>query len=208
MKVGIVVPYSWSFWGGVQEHADHQARALGRLGVDARIHAVDEARRVSVRLESPVPPPPEEEELELVSADDAQVERLSLCNGALQDPARGSRKGCPVEPAIPDADRGLALPGHDPKRLESREDLHVPEAELVAHPGPVGHDPGVVDGEDGDAELEPCIHRLLEEPDRNDLGSGRSEQVGVVHANALDASCEELLETFVGGLLLLYRHDL
>jgi phosphatidyl-myo-inositol alpha-mannosyltransferase len=37
MKVGIVVPYSWSFWGGVQEHADHQARALRRLGVDARI---------------------------------------------------------------------------------------------------------------------------------------------------------------------------
>ncbi len=37
MKVCIVVPYSWSFWGGVQEHADHQARALRRLGVDARI---------------------------------------------------------------------------------------------------------------------------------------------------------------------------
>jgi phosphatidyl-myo-inositol alpha-mannosyltransferase len=37
VKVGIVVPYSWSFWGGVQEHADHQARALRRLGVDARI---------------------------------------------------------------------------------------------------------------------------------------------------------------------------
>ncbi|MGH3005591.1 MAG: glycosyltransferase family 4 protein [Gaiellaceae bacterium] len=37
MNVGIVVPYSWSFWGGVQEHADHQARALRRLGVDARI---------------------------------------------------------------------------------------------------------------------------------------------------------------------------
>ncbi len=37
MKVGIVVPYSWSFWGGVQEHADHQARALRRRGVDARI---------------------------------------------------------------------------------------------------------------------------------------------------------------------------
>ncbi|HEU4450741.1 MAG TPA: glycosyltransferase family 4 protein [Gaiellaceae bacterium] len=39
MKVGIVVPYSWSFWGGVQEHADHQARALRRLGVDVRIIA-------------------------------------------------------------------------------------------------------------------------------------------------------------------------
>ena len=37
MKVGIVVPYSWSFWGGVQEHADHQARALGDLGVEAKI---------------------------------------------------------------------------------------------------------------------------------------------------------------------------
>ena len=37
MKVCIVVPYSWSFWGGVQEHADQQARALRRLGVDARI---------------------------------------------------------------------------------------------------------------------------------------------------------------------------
>jgi phosphatidylinositol alpha-mannosyltransferase len=37
MKVGIVVPYSWSFWGGVLEHADHQARALRALGVDARL---------------------------------------------------------------------------------------------------------------------------------------------------------------------------
>ncbi|MEO8289363.1 MAG: glycosyltransferase family 4 protein [Gaiellaceae bacterium] len=37
MKVGIVVPYSWSFWGGVQEHADHQARALAGLGIEAKI---------------------------------------------------------------------------------------------------------------------------------------------------------------------------
>jgi len=37
MKVGIVVPYSWSFWGGVQEHADHQARALRSLGIEAKI---------------------------------------------------------------------------------------------------------------------------------------------------------------------------
>ena len=28
MKVGIVVPYSWSFWGGVVEHAELQAEAL------------------------------------------------------------------------------------------------------------------------------------------------------------------------------------
>ena len=37
MKIGIVVPYSWSFWGGVPEHAEHQARSLARLGVEARI---------------------------------------------------------------------------------------------------------------------------------------------------------------------------
>jgi phosphatidylinositol alpha-mannosyltransferase len=37
MKIGIVVPYSWSFWGGVIDHADHQARALRELGHDARI---------------------------------------------------------------------------------------------------------------------------------------------------------------------------
>jgi phosphatidylinositol alpha-mannosyltransferase len=37
VKVGIVVPYSWSFWGGVLEHADHQARALHGLGVEAKL---------------------------------------------------------------------------------------------------------------------------------------------------------------------------
>jgi phosphatidyl-myo-inositol alpha-mannosyltransferase len=37
VKVGIVVPYSWSFWGGVQEHADHQARCLTSLGHEAKI---------------------------------------------------------------------------------------------------------------------------------------------------------------------------
>jgi phosphatidylinositol alpha-mannosyltransferase len=36
MKVGIVVPYSWSFWGAVVEHAELQADALRRLGVDTR----------------------------------------------------------------------------------------------------------------------------------------------------------------------------
>jgi phosphatidylinositol alpha-mannosyltransferase len=39
MKVGIVVPFSWSFPGGVMEHAELQAEALRRIGVDARIVA-------------------------------------------------------------------------------------------------------------------------------------------------------------------------
>jgi len=37
MKVGIVVPYSWSFWGAVVEHAELQAEALRRLGLDVRL---------------------------------------------------------------------------------------------------------------------------------------------------------------------------
>lgn len=37
MKVGIVVPYSWSFWGAVVEHAELQAAALRDLGVDVRL---------------------------------------------------------------------------------------------------------------------------------------------------------------------------
>jgi phosphatidylinositol alpha-mannosyltransferase len=36
MKVGIVVPYSWSFWGAVVEHAELQADALRRHGVETR----------------------------------------------------------------------------------------------------------------------------------------------------------------------------
>jgi phosphatidylinositol alpha-mannosyltransferase len=36
MKVGIVVPYSWSFWGAVVEHSELQAAALQRLGVETR----------------------------------------------------------------------------------------------------------------------------------------------------------------------------
>jgi phosphatidyl-myo-inositol alpha-mannosyltransferase len=37
VKVGIVVPFSWSFWGAVIEHAELQAAALRRLGVDVRL---------------------------------------------------------------------------------------------------------------------------------------------------------------------------
>jgi phosphatidylinositol alpha-mannosyltransferase len=36
VKVGIVVPYSWSFWGGVVEHAELQAEALRALGCEVR----------------------------------------------------------------------------------------------------------------------------------------------------------------------------
>ena len=35
--MGIVVPFSWSFWGAVVEHAELQAAALRRLGHDVRL---------------------------------------------------------------------------------------------------------------------------------------------------------------------------
>ena len=37
MKVGIVVPYSWSFGGGVVDHADAQRRALAAAGIETRL---------------------------------------------------------------------------------------------------------------------------------------------------------------------------
>ena len=37
MKIGIVVPFSWSFWGAVVEHAELQAEALEALGHDVRL---------------------------------------------------------------------------------------------------------------------------------------------------------------------------
>ena len=37
MKIGIVVPFSWSFWGAVVEHAELQAAALEEIGHDVRL---------------------------------------------------------------------------------------------------------------------------------------------------------------------------
>jgi phosphatidyl-myo-inositol alpha-mannosyltransferase len=36
VKVGIVVPYSWSYWGAVPEHAELKAEALQGLGIETR----------------------------------------------------------------------------------------------------------------------------------------------------------------------------
>jgi phosphatidylinositol alpha-mannosyltransferase len=37
VKIGIVVPFSWSFWGAVVEHAEAQAAALEDLGHEVRL---------------------------------------------------------------------------------------------------------------------------------------------------------------------------
>jgi phosphatidylinositol alpha-mannosyltransferase len=37
MRIGIVVPFSWSYWGGVVEHSENQAAALRARGHDVKI---------------------------------------------------------------------------------------------------------------------------------------------------------------------------
>jgi phosphatidylinositol alpha-mannosyltransferase len=50
VKVGIVCPFSWSYIGGVGEHAECQAQALERLGVEARVLMGDDPPRSVSRL--------------------------------------------------------------------------------------------------------------------------------------------------------------
>ena len=64
MKVGIVVPYSWSFWGAVVEHAELQAAALERLGIETRTIMGNDppgqfTRALHPRVGRDGPPPPD-----------------------------------------------------------------------------------------------------------------------------------------------------
>ncbi|HEV3479349.1 MAG TPA: glycosyltransferase family 4 protein [Gaiellaceae bacterium] len=64
MKVGIVVPYSWSFWGAVVEHAELQAQALARLGIETRTIMGNDppgqfTRALHPRVGRDGPPPPD-----------------------------------------------------------------------------------------------------------------------------------------------------
>ena len=62
MKVGIVVPYSWSFGGGVVDHAVAQARALEAVGIETRLLIGNDppgsfSRTLHPREGRPGPPP-------------------------------------------------------------------------------------------------------------------------------------------------------
>jgi phosphatidyl-myo-inositol alpha-mannosyltransferase len=64
VKVGIVVPYSWSFWGAVVEHAELQAQALRELGVETRTIMGNDppgqfTRALHPRIGRDGPPPPD-----------------------------------------------------------------------------------------------------------------------------------------------------
>jgi phosphatidylinositol alpha-mannosyltransferase len=53
MKIGIVVPFSWSYWGGVVEHSEHQAAALRRRGHDVKILMGNDPPGLQTRLLHP-----------------------------------------------------------------------------------------------------------------------------------------------------------
>jgi phosphatidylinositol alpha-mannosyltransferase len=64
VKVGIVVPYSWSFWGAVVEHAELQAQTLQELGVETRTIMGNDppgqfTRALHPRVGRDGPPPPD-----------------------------------------------------------------------------------------------------------------------------------------------------
>jgi phosphatidylinositol alpha-mannosyltransferase len=53
MKIGIVVPFSWSYIGGVSEHAEAQAEALERIGFETRLIMGDDPPGTVWRLFHP-----------------------------------------------------------------------------------------------------------------------------------------------------------
>src|SRR5271165_5623198 len=53
MKIGIIVPFSWSYWGGVVEHAENQADALRARGHEVQILMGNDPPGVVTRLLHP-----------------------------------------------------------------------------------------------------------------------------------------------------------
>jgi phosphatidylinositol alpha-mannosyltransferase len=53
VKIGIVVPFSWSYWGGVVEHSEHQAAALRRRGHEVKVLMGNDPPGLQTRLLHP-----------------------------------------------------------------------------------------------------------------------------------------------------------
>ena len=88
MKVGIVVPFSWSYMGGVGEHAECQAEALDALGVETRVLMGDDPPGSLSRLVHADASRPDERPVRVVSLGTSVVV-----------PANGSRPHIVLSPA-------------------------------------------------------------------------------------------------------------
>jgi phosphatidylinositol alpha-mannosyltransferase len=88
VKVGIVVPFSWSYVGGVGEHGESQAEALEALGVETRLIMGDDPPGSLARhLHSGV------------CRQDSPPARLISVGGSVTVPANGSRPNIVLSPA-------------------------------------------------------------------------------------------------------------
>ncbi|MGB2952859.1 MAG: glycosyltransferase family 4 protein [Gaiellaceae bacterium] len=90
MKVGIVAPFSWSYMGGVGEHADGQAEALQGLGLETRVIIGDDPPGGVSRLFHPDAP-----------RRDPRPGRVVSVGTTVTVPANGSRAHIALTPAAP-----------------------------------------------------------------------------------------------------------
>src|SRR5581483_5458286 len=67
MKVGVVVPFSWSYLGGVGEHAEAQVEALRALGLGASVIIGDDPPGSVSRLFHPDAPRPDARPADVIS---------------------------------------------------------------------------------------------------------------------------------------------
>jgi hypothetical protein len=167
-------------------------RAQHAVGVHPGVETVGEARGRLVALQAARLPATEEKELELVADGEPQATGLGSAERPPQHAPRVGLQRLPVQEAIPDADRGALLPRQPAKGRQVRPHLHVAEVDLVPEARPVGHRTGVIDREDGHAEVQPPAGRLLEQLERDQLRAGRPVVVGIVDPNAGDTVPREL----------------
>lgn len=88
MKVGIVVPFSWSHMGGVGEHAEGQAEALEAFGLETRVIIGDDPPGSLSRLFHPD-----------AHRRDARPPRVVSVGTTVTVPANGSRPHIVLSPA-------------------------------------------------------------------------------------------------------------
>ena len=131
VKIGIVVPFSWSFWGAVVEHAELQAAALEELGHDVRLVMGNDPPGQFTRVLHPRVgrhgDPPDERDPGGTLGDRAgerlAAEHRALAALVLPDGAR-ARAGALRRAAPARADDADDLPdGAHPRTLPARRDL-------------------------------------------------------------------------------------
>jgi hypothetical protein len=141
-----------------------------------------------------------------VARDRPQPALVELADRPLQEPAGRGGKRLAVEHDVADRNRRGPLPGNHGERPEVGHDLCVAEIHLGAEPGPVDHVAGMIDAERRDAEVDPVLDALLDERDRHDLVPGDPEEIGEVHADALDPRLAGARDPLLGGDLLFDGH--